>query len=364
MRRRGSVIGLVCCLTVAALVQSVGAPPAGARGAAATTVPGTRWLSDIWCRADGSCLAVGATTRGVGAVVVLKSSGALGPVRAVPGSSTLSAIDCGPSGGCVATGSAALNPVVVPIAADGTPGAAQSVPGADDLWDVDCPTANTCLAIASVLERVEGYPYYKTWSLFVVIENGRPSAVQRFPLDYDDLVVGIDCPTPTTCVAVDGEVVVLTNVGGTWSARLTWTPAPDYSGHATGNISCPTSRACWATAAAYVHDGIGLINVPGIAPVSAAGIVGPVRVLIPRSGHSNDISCAPGTSSCTVGGGLQWTASGAFTVDTTRGIPSEPTYWANALAFGGVDCLTFASCGLVGFNQWNGVFAWKGPIIS
>jgi hypothetical protein len=364
MRRRGSVIGLVCCLTVAALVQSVGAPPAGARGAAATTVPGTRWLSDIRCRADGSCLAVGATTRGVGAVVVLKSSSAIGPVRAVPGSSTLSAIDCGPSGGCVATGSAGLNPVVVPIAADGTPGAAQSVPGADDLWDVDCPTANTCLAIASVLERVEGYPYYKTWSLFVVIENGRPAAVQRFPLDYDDLVVGIDCPTPTTCVAVDGEVAVLTNAGGTWSAQITWIPPPDYSGHATHNISCPTSGQCWATAAAFIQSGGGYLGVPGIAPVSGAGTVGRVRVLIPRSGNASDISCAAGTSACTVVGGLNFDDPGAFAVETSRGSPAAATYWTNAHRFSGVSCVTAASCGMVGGNGSNGVFAWKGPIIS
>ena len=363
MRQRGRVVGLVCCLT-AAMVQAVGVLPARAQATAARTVPATRSLSDIWCRPDGSCLAVGATTRGTGAVVVVGSSGAMGPVRLVPGSTWLYSIDCVPSGACIALGGIGPADEYVQIAADGTPGTVGSVPGVDALYDVACPTASTCLATGTVTEKVEGYPYYKTWSLFVVFENGQPTVVERFPLDYDRTVVGIDCPTPTTCIAVDGEVVVLTNVGGTWSASLTWTPAPDYSGHATDNISCPTSRQCWATAAAYVQTRSGLINVPGIAPVSAAGIVGPVRVLIPRSGHSNGISCAPGTSTCTVGGGLQWTASGAFTVETTRGSPSAPTYWANALRFGGVDCLTVTSCGLVGDNQWNGVFAWKGPPIT
>lgn len=361
MRRRGWILGLVCCLTVAGLSQAVGVPPAGARGPVATTVPGTRGLGDIWCSPDGSCLAVGSTTRGTGAVVALRSNGAVGPVRLVPGSTSLHAIDCMPSGGCLAL--SGIGQFVL-LAADGTPGPVRSVPGVDALFDVACPAASTCLATGSVTERVEGYPYFKTWSLFVVFENGQPTVVERFPLEYDRGVTGIDCPTPTTCVAVDGEVAVLSDVGGTWSARVTWIPAPDYSGHATGNISCPTSRACWATAAAYIHDGTGLLNVPGIAPVSAAGIVGPVRVLIPRSGHSNGISCAPGTSNCTVGGGLQWSGSGAFTVDTTRGSPSAPTYWANALSFEGVECLTVESCALVGGNQWNGVFAWKGPSIS
>ncbi|HEX2193180.1 MAG TPA: hypothetical protein VHH09_08295 [Acidimicrobiales bacterium] len=307
---------------------------------------------------------MGHTTRWTGAVVALRSNGAIGPVRPVPGSTALYSIDCMPSGGCIALGGIGPIDEFVQIAADGTPGPVRSVPGVDNLFDVACPTASTCLATGSVTERVEGYPYFKTWSLFVVFENGQPTVVERFPLEYDRGVTGIDCPTPTTCVAVDGEVAVLSNVGGAWSARVTWIPAPDYSGHATGNISCPTSRVCWATAAAYIHDGTGLINVPGIAPVSAAGIVGPVRVLIPRSGHSNGISCAPGTSNCTVGGGLQWTGSGAFTVDTTRGSPSAPTYWANALGFSGVDCLTAASCVLTGSNGTNGVFAWKGPIIS
>jgi hypothetical protein len=363
MRRRRSLIGLVCGLTVVALVQSVGVPSAGARIGAAATVFGTRWLGDVWCGPDGSCLAVGATTRGMGAVVVLRSSGAIGPVRAVPGSSTLSAIDCVPSGGCVAIGSAGLVPVVVPIAADGTPGVAQSVPGADDLWDVDCPTANTCLATATVLEQVQSYPYYKTWSLFVLIENGRPAAVQRFPLDYDRLVFGIDCPTHTTCVVVDGEVAVLSNTGGTWSARITWMPPPDLSGHATHNISCPFPWQCWATAAAFIQSGGGYSGVPGIAPLSD-GIVGPVRVLIPQSGNASGISCAAGTSSCTVVGALNFGDPRAFAVETTRGSPGAITYWTNTQGFSGVSCVTAASCGMVGGNGSNGVFAWKGPIIS
>ncbi|HWC10137.1 MAG TPA: hypothetical protein VG455_02850 [Acidimicrobiales bacterium] len=364
IRRRAWIVTLVCCLAVAGLVQAVGVPPARARGNAATTVPHTRWLSDIWCRPDGSCLAVGATTRGSGVVVVLHSNGSIGPVRLVPGSTTLSSIDCAPGGGCIAVGGLGPTYQFVQIAPDGTPGTARSVPGVDALYDVDCPTASTCLATGSVTEQVQGYPYYKTWSQFIVFENGQPVAVQRFPLDYDDLVVGIDCPTATNCVVVDGKAVVLSNSGGTWSARVTFEPAPDYSGHATHRISCPTSRACWAIAAAYVQTGPGLINVPGIAPVSAAGTVGAVRVLIPRSGHSDGISCAPGTSTCTVVGGLHFDDVGAFSVETTRGSPWEPTYWTNALGFNGVSCVTATSCGLVGGNGSNGVFAWKGPIIS
>ncbi len=158
-------------------------------------------------------------------------------------------------------------------------------------------------------------------------------------------------------------MVVLTNVGGRWSARLTWTPAPVHSGHTTDEISCPTSRQCWATAVAHIHNGVGLINVPGIAPVSAAGIVGGVRALIPQSGTSRDISCAPGTSTCTVVGSVGWNEVRAFSVETTGGNPSAPTYWTNAQGFSGVSCVTAASCGMVGGNGFNGVFAWKGPII-
>lgn len=362
MRRRRWVLGLFGFM-LAAVVQAGGVAPAGARGAAATTVPGTRWLSDIWCRPDGSCVAVGSTTRGIGAVVVVHSNGSFGPVRVVPGTTALSSIDCAPGGGCIALGGMVAPYQFVQIAPDGTPGAARSVPGVGGLWDVDCPTVSTCVMTGSVTEQVQGYPYFKTWSQFVVLENGQPVVVQRFPLDYDDLVIGIDCPTPTTCVVVDGKVVVLSNSGGTWNARVTWVPAPDYSGHATHRISCPSSRACWAIASAYVQTGTGLINVPGIAPVSAAGTVGAVRVLIPRSGHSSGISCAPGTSTCTVVGGLDWDGAGAFSVETTRGSPSEPAYWTNALGFGGVSCVTATSCGMVGANGVNGVFAWKGPII-
>jgi hypothetical protein len=364
MTRRGWMLGLMCCLMTVGLVQAVGVPPAGARAAAATTVPGTRWLSDIWCRPDGSCIAVGATTRGTGAVVVLRSNGSVGPVRPVPGTTTLGAIDCAPGGGCIALGGLGPTYQYVRIAPDGTPGTGQSVPGVDALYDVDCPTATTCIATGSVTEQVQGHPYYKTWSQFIVFENGQPTVVQRFPLDYDDLVIGIDCPSPTSCVVVDGKAVVLSNVNGAWSAKVTFEPAPDYSGHATHRISCSSSRACWAIAAAFIQSGPGVIGVPGIAPVSATGIVGPVRALIPQSGNSRGISCAVGTSTCTVVGGLNAGDTPAFSVETTRGSPSAITYWTNARGFGGVSCVTAGSCGLVGANGSNGVFAWKGPIIS
>lgn len=364
MTRRARAFGLVCCLVMAGLVQTVGVLPAWARAPAATTVPGTRWLSDIWCGPDGSCLAVGATTRGTGAVVVLRSNGSIGPVRPVSGTTTLGAIDCVPGGGCIALGGLGPTYHYVRIAADGTPGTGQLVPGVSALYDVDCPTASTCIAIGSVTEQVHGYPYYKTWSQFIVFENGQPPVVQRFPLDYDDLVVGIDCPTPTTCVVVDGKAVVLSNANGAWSASVTFVPTPDSSGHVTHRISCSSSRACWAIAAPFIPSGPGIMGVPGIAPVSATGIVGAVRVLIPQSGNSNGISCAVGTSSCTVVGGLNEGDTRAFAVETSRGSPTAITYWTNAWGFAGVSCVTAASCGLVGGNGSNGVFAWKGPIIS
>ncbi len=54
----------------------------------------------------------------------------------------------------------------------------------------------------------------------------------------------------------------------------------------------------------------------------------------------------------------------AFAVETTRGSVYATTYWTNAVGFSGVSCVTGASCGMVGGNGSQGVFAWKGPIIS
>ena len=52
-----------------------------------------RYLADVWCGPDGTCLGVGFTPDNVGAVVVLRAAGPSGPVRPAPGTTGLNQIE-------------------------------------------------------------------------------------------------------------------------------------------------------------------------------------------------------------------------------------------------------------------------------
>ena len=359
---------MLCCLAVAAMVQGLDVLPADARARAATDVPGTAHLSDIWCRADGSCLAVGSTLGGSGAVVVLHSNGTVGPVRPVPGSQRLVAIACSPAGDCIAVGVGRRAAVVVPVAPDGTPGTVRPVSGASELWGVACPTATTCLATGNLLEQPPSAPYYRTRSVFAVITNGEPAAAQRFPVEPDRLFRGIGCPSATRCLTVgDGMVAVLSDAAGTWTARVTSETPPVSTGvppgRVTHDISCGSPSGCFATAAAFVQVRSGYRGVPAIIPVSPDGVPGPATMLTTEAGNAFGISCAGGTDTCTVVGNVGSGDAHGFVVVTRGGSPTAITYWTNANFFTAVSCLTADSCGIVGGNNSNGVFAWEGPTL-
>lgn len=352
------------CLAAALLVQALGVLPADARWAAAQDVPGMSSLFDVWCVPGGACLGAGTTSQGTGGVVVLGSDGPVGAVRPVPGTSSLRGITCSPAGDCVAVGDGRRAPVVVQIGPDGAPGAVRPVTGADDLWGVACPTAATCLATGSVQRRLATYPYWETLSVYVVITDGRPGIAQPSPLERDLIPTGIACPTATTCLAVgNGWVLVLSDTGGAWSARVGSEPGPAFSGNVGNDISCPLPSTCYATASAFIPSGAGYYGVPGIVRVSAEGALGPVRPLTTRSGNARGISCTPGTSDCTVVGDDSFSEARGLVIDATRGSPTATTYWTNTNFFTGVSCVTSQSCAIVGSDVGRGVFAWKGPSV-
>jgi hypothetical protein len=329
-------------------------------------VPGTAHLSDVWCRPDGSCVGVGSTSLATGAVVVLHSNGTVGPVRPVPGSNRLDGIACSAAGDCIAVGTGRRGAaVVVPIASDGTPGALRPVFGATNLWGVACPTATTCLATGRVRQSPPSVPYYQDWSVFVVITNGEPATAQRFPLEPDRLLRGIACPNATSCLAVgEGMVAVLSNGGGTWTARISALPPPPSTtappGTVTHDISCGSPSSCFATAAGFIPVRSGYRSVPAIVAVGVDGVPGPVQLLTTQAGNTHGISC-PAADVCTLVGSVAAGEAHGLVVETRGGSPTAITYWTNANYFTAVSCVTGESCGFVGGNNYNGVFGWRGP---
>ncbi|HEV3401130.1 MAG TPA: hypothetical protein VG078_04850 [Acidimicrobiales bacterium] len=346
MRPRAALRALLFFSVAALLASTAGVLPAAAQQPSAQAVPGMRYLTDVWCGPDGTCLGVGFTPDNVGAVVVLRAVGPSGPVRPVPGTGELNQIDCAPGGSCVAVGVAGGRGAVVEVSRDGSPGPVRAVPASTNLWDVTCPTATTCIATGSLSVPIPTFPYLSDTPLFVVIDNGQPAPAQEFPRGTRR-AIGIDCPTATTCLAVGSTgFVVLTNINGTWTVSLRrHESAP--GAYPTYEISCPTSTTCYATAAGFA-----------IMAVSADGVAGPVQVL--SSGTAEDISCPFGRT-CTVVGQNNFTSQG-LVVDVFRGTVAASTTYANSNWFSGVSCIGVASCGVVGTMPTYAVFAWHGPV--
>lgn len=364
MRPRAAARALLIWLAGAVLASVVGIQPVGAQQATAQAVPGLMDLGDLSCAPDGSCLGVGLTPQGVGAVVVLKAGGPVGPVRPVPGTQTLSSITCPASGNCIAVGATAgtRQGVVVEVARDGTPGAVRAASGVHTLLDVACPTTTTCIATGNLTVDIPTYPYLMTTSLFTVIENGQPAPAREFPR-RTGRVFGIACPNATTCLVVfPGGFVVLRHAEGTWNPTVQLVPQTTGGPHPTEEISCSSSTLCYATAVAFVPSGGGFYGVPAIMPISADGVVGPAQILTTQSGNAYNISCLPGRA-CTVVGQSNVPAA-ALAVDVVRGTPTAITTWPEVNQFWGVSCVAPATCGMVGSRANTAYFVWHGPVPS
>ena len=363
MRRRVAASALLLSAVAAVLVPAGGVLPAGAQQATAQVVPGMQHLDGIWCASDGSCLAVGIAYGNVGAVVVLTAAGSIGPVRPVPGTHRISGIDCPASGSCIAVGRGVSGGIVTgmvfEVSRDGTPGPTRPVSGSSGFGHVACPTATTCLATGVLHTFPPGSAHGVTTPVFTVITNGQPAPAREFPrarVPYT--VFGIDCPTATRCLGMTpGAVVVLSDVGGNWLTTLMRVPDEPGSGSPSLDISCASSTTCYATASGAVQTAEGWYGIPGMVPVSADGVTGPVQVLSDQQGISNAISCVFGRT-CTVVGAT----SRGFSIDVFRGTPGPVVIWENVNQFTGVSCVAPGTCGIVGISYPNALFAWHGPV--
>ena len=360
MRSRAAARALLLTTATALVASTAGLVPAGAQQRTAQRVPGMSHLDDIWCGPDGVCLGVGIAPGPVGAVVVLRANGQTGPVRTVPGTQRLSAVDCQAGGGCVVVGTGASGGMVVEVSRDGVPGPARPAPRASGLSYVACPTPTTCLATGALYVFPPDSAHGFTIAVFVVITNGQPATAQDFPRGTRH-AFGIDCPTTTTCLAVaTSAIVVLRNVGGTWLATLRRTPVGSPAGHPMQDISCASSTTCYATASGFVQTAEGYYAIPGMMPVTADGVPGPVQVLSGERGISIGISCVFGRT-CTVVGQKHNgpDAPEGLSIDLFRGSPAPPVVWPEVGHFGAVSCIAPATCGIVGYGA---VFAWHGPV--
>lgn len=359
MRRRRLFRAAVLCSAVALLVQTADVRPVAAQEGTAQPVPGMRWLEDVWCATNGSCLGVGFTPEDVGAVVALRADGSRGRVRSVPQTEVLWQIVCASRGSCTAVGKGGGEGVVVEVARDGAVGSVHRVPGTTELFDVACPTNETCIATGHRQTPIPEYPYLASTPMFVVITNGVPGPAQPLPRGTQQ-AIGISCPSSTTCVTVatTGIVVLTAGSDGPWIPTFHRITNEAGAGYQTEEISCPSSTTCFTTAAGFISNGSGYAGVPAMRAVRPDGVVGPVQILSGQPGMVQDISCvADGT--CTLVGQA---GSQGVLIDVASGVPGPAQTWAGSNFLTSVSCVAAATCGVVGNTPEGGVFGWHGSV--
>jgi hypothetical protein len=355
---------VACVLTVAAVavvtlaaVGFSGESPVSAAGAPGTwqveqtytPTPGD--LSAISCATTSDCMAVES-----GYVVVTTNGGTNWTTENAPaGIGQINAISCPSATTCTVVGYGA--PTNLPVLATTTNGGMswtdQSLPpGLIQLLGISCPSTTTCSAVGAW--NGSAAPSAEETAAVVTTTNGGASwTSESVPADSEDLL-GISCPSTTTCVAVGAVpypavscrpfpncpvnlsfVMFTTNGGTTWSGETGSSPGAD-EGDSFQGVSCPTTSECVAVGSTNNPDGGQVGVAEGILLSGACTLVtGCGTLSVPASsGYLGSVSCFSASTCIAVGGALIATAG-------ATGWTTENT---SLQALSGVTCPSPSEC--------------------
>jgi photosystem II stability/assembly factor-like uncharacterized protein len=222
----------------------------------------------------------------------------------------LDAVSCSSTSSCVAVGELGKVMTTSNLDSGGGTWSPHSSNTANRLTGVSCPPASsTCFAAGDYGTILISTDSGQSWS-------PQASGTHSF-------LNGISCATPTSCVVVGSQGLVLTTNDG-----ATWTPAPSSTQAYLAAVSCPSSASCVAVGASGI--------------VLASGNGGRTWTLqnAPSGDDLDAVSCASasacfvsgsdGTVASTADGGQGWTLQGTGTTDALRGVscPSQGSCFA------------------------------------
>ena len=107
------------------------------------------------------------------------------------------------------------------------------LPGGNDIQDLVCPTTTRCVAAIYDSAIFPGRSYLD------VSQNGGRTWTPKFAAP--SLISSVSCASATSCVAVDGHLVVRTTDGGVAWKRSTLPSSDQFN-----QVACPTSDQCVA----------------------------------------------------------------------------------------------------------------------
>jgi peptidoglycan/xylan/chitin deacetylase (PgdA/CDA1 family) len=234
--------------------------------------------------------------------------------------------------GVIVLGTLALPVAVMGSAAPASAGATvQEVPGYA-LLGVACPTATTCEAVGGNNSQQE---------VVVPITNGIPGSAQ--PVSGTTELAGVACASATTCVAVgnnspSNQAVVVPITNGAPGNAVAVPGALDLFG-----VACPTATTCLAVGRSPSDQGV-VVPISNGTPGSAQAAPGTWGA----AGALDSVSCLTATTCVAVGGS---SSSGpGVVVPITSGTPGSAQAAPGTFTLTGVSCLT-ATCEAVGTSS-------------
>jgi peptidoglycan/xylan/chitin deacetylase (PgdA/CDA1 family) len=211
------------------------------------------------------------------------------------------------------------------------------VPGTQQLLGVVCPTVTTCEAVGNL---PSGWP---NQGVVVPVVNGTPGSVQVVP--GTAAMFGATCVSASTCVAVgfNNSGVVVPIVNGTVGSVQEVSGTFDLA-----NVACTTTTTCEA-----VGQGSALV-VPIINGTagSAQGVPGTVNLV--------GIACLSATT-CEAVGISSYTSGQGVVVPIANGTPGSAVVVPGTTGLDGVVCPSATTCEAVGQNSSQGVVV---PILN
>ncbi len=385
MRRTFGLMLAACALSVAPLALTDEASGAGAAVPHTAQVSATNWsvmantqgpdaadepsAFSVSCVTSTFCMAVGGGEFAPTAYYAQVWNGSTWSPVALPatggGSPTLAQVSCVTTSFCVAVGSTDLSGSDTASLIEQWSGTAWSVvaaPAIDGalLSGVACTSTTSCLTIGYTVSMVsQNQAVVEQWN-GTSWSQAPPSSVPSVPSGSDLEIFGLSCGTPTSCMAVGGDLVGGGTSGTPWASRwngTTWTDGvvPPASGGSNGltGVSCVGSAFCMAVGFssppgsntvengdAYLWDGTGWTQTPAPADLSSNAIVA-------------GVSCFSAASCTAVGPTVLNSSVDRAEVATWDGAAwasqsVPPVAGADATILVGVDCVTNWSCVAVG----------------
>jgi hypothetical protein len=327
-------------------------------------------LAAVSCVASQTCEAVGASAAGLGENIALAERWAgsswkltIEAAKDTP-TDTVSSVSCTTTSSCVALG-ADVSGAPVSLLWNGkewSVGPAPAPKGQDELLQVSCASSTSCTAVGAYAGSSGPLPLVEHWNGVkwtlgsVAIPNGA-----------NGILDGVSCPSTSDCVAVGSyEESSFVGFAAHWNGS-TWTISKGVAPSGTvdfqfNGVSCAPGTTSCTVVGGYTKTGKNSLNLADSFDDLKWSVESVVQAPTPTS-QLTSVSC-PTASSCTAVGNYfpsQTTTAGIIETLTGKTWSVVPSPSPHFIAYG-LSCTAAGSCMLVGQTDSGAATASEGAL--